>query len=202
MEQTRINLAAELERSVVNGPGVRYVIWVQGCPFRCPGCYNQDFLPFVANQLVNVDTLAERILSVSGIEGVTYTGGEPMMQAEALYRLTATLKAEGLTTVCYTGFTMDELKRRRNSYVSKLLGLVDVLIDGRYDEKSRANLPWRGSSNQRVHFLTDAYAHLNPVVEAQYTEMELVVDKDGMTVTGVLQDQIMSRLLSLLERNE
>ena len=68
------------ERSVVNGPGERFVLWLQGCPFRCRGCFNPAFLPFAGGRRVLVAEMAERILSVPGVEGVTYSGGEPMAQ--------------------------------------------------------------------------------------------------------------------------
>ncbi len=197
--QKEINIAAELGRSVVNGPGVRYVLWVQGCPFRCSGCYNQDFLPFIEKDLVTVEYLAERILSTRGIEGVTYSGGEPMAQPEGLYYLSRILKSEGLTAVCYSGFTLEELRRRKNPFVAKLLGALDILIDGRYDQSRKANLLWRGSSNQKVHFLSDVYSDYESKVGAPRTEMELVIGESGVTYTGILQQKIMARLEKVLK---
>ena len=189
-----LNVAAELDRSVVNGPGTRYIIWVQGCPFRCQGCYNQAFLPFVENKPVPIEALAARILSTTGIEGVTYSGGEPMMQARALCQLSVILKGAGLTVVSYTGFTLEELQRLRNPYIGKLLGVVDILIDGRYEEPQKANLLWRGSSNQRVHFLTGAYTHYRQRADARHSEMEMVIGQQGMTSTGILQQDILRKV--------
>lgn len=68
-KKSQINVAAEIKESVANGPGKRYVIWVQGCPFNCSGCFNPDFQPFITNKLVNINTLSQTILSVKTIEG-------------------------------------------------------------------------------------------------------------------------------------
>ena len=109
--RAKLNIAAQLKKSVVNGPGTRYVIWFQGCPFKCPGCFNKEFQPFVTKRLFNIETLAKKILSVEGIEGVTYTGGEPIAQAEPLYYLSSILKKYKRTIVCCTGFTLEELEK-------------------------------------------------------------------------------------------
>ena len=76
-----------LARSEVNGPGIRAVVWVQGCPFRCEGCFNERFLPFSPAQQVSVSELAGTILSLPGIDGVTFSGGEPFAQAGPLAEL-------------------------------------------------------------------------------------------------------------------
>ena len=197
MGSLRLNLAAEVERSVVNGPGVRYVLWVQGCPFRCPGCFNQDFQPFVAGNTVRVADLTEKIVSIKDIEGVTYSGGEPMLQAEALYSLSLTLDRHGLTIVCYTGFTLEELHQRNDPYVERLLSLVDILVDGPYVEAKKANLLWRGSANQKVHFLSDMYSDYEPTVETDPAGMEIIIGKEGITLTGSLQEEVVRRLLEI-----
>jgi anaerobic ribonucleoside-triphosphate reductase activating protein len=189
-----LNIAAELKTSVVNGPGNRYVVWMQGCTFKCDGCVNPEFQPLIQRYLVPVEEIASRILSTKGIEGVTFTGGEPLLQAKALVVLSEVVKAHGLTVVCYTGFTLDELQQKKDPDVISLLGLIDVLIDGQYFQKERENLLWRGSSNQKIHFLTDAYSDYKVQVNTQVTEMEMVFDKSGMAITGILQDNIIARL--------
>jgi anaerobic ribonucleoside-triphosphate reductase activating protein len=194
-EKERLNIAAQLEKSVVNGPGTRYVIWVQGCPFKCAGCFNKEFQPFIKKEMFEIEGLAKKILAVDGIEGVTYTGGEPMTQAEALYHLSRILKKNGLTIACYTGFTLEELNDHDDLYIEKLLSLVDILIDGKYEENKKANLMWRGSSNQDVHFLSDAYRDFKRLAEEERpAEMELVIGKEGIAFTGILEEQILSVL--------
>lgn len=199
-EKERLNIAAQLEKSVVNGPGTRYVIWVQGCPFKCAGCFNKEFQPFIKKEMFEIDVLAKKILAVDGIEGVTYTGGEPMIQAEGLYHLSRILKKNGLTIACCTGFTLEELNDHDDLYIKKLLSLLDILIDGKYEENKKANLMWRGSANQKIHFLSDAYSQQDfkeLAEKKEYSEMELVIGKDGIAFTGILEEKIL-RVLGAL----
>lgn len=185
----QINVAAEVPRSVANGPGVRYVVWVQGCSFRCKGCFNEELQPFIEKNLVKVEDIAEKIISTDGIEGVTYSGGEPMMQAESLYYLSRILKDHGLSVLCYSGFTFEELKKMDSEYVRKLIECLDVLIDGPYKEEEKANLPWRGSSNQKVYFITDCYKNYEVFINENVSEVELITSNKGLTMTGILNKE-------------
>ncbi len=194
----QVNLAAELTESVVNGPGKRYVVWVQGCPFTCPGCFNPDFQPFIFNQLIDVPTLARRILSVKTIEGVTYSGGEPFMQCEALIDLNKILIKNGLSVVSYSGYTLEELHRLKKPLITKFLSQLDILIDGKFQERNKANLLWRGSNNQKVHFLTNRYDEYKSMIDSG-GEIELIVGNDKITYTGMLQDEIIKRLNDLIK---
>lgn len=187
-----------MEESVVNGPGKRYVIWVQGCPFHCPGCFNQDYQPFIPNKLVDIPTLSRRIFSVKTIEGVTYSGGEPFMQCEALVQLNRILIKKGLSIISYSGYTLDELLQLQNPYVKKMLSQLDILIDGRYQQENTANLLWRGSRNQNVHFLTDRYNDYKQQVNSG-GEIELIIGNDKITYTGILQDEILKKLHDMIK---
>jgi anaerobic ribonucleoside-triphosphate reductase activating protein len=191
-----LNVAAFETRSPVAGPGRRFVLWVQGCPLRCAGCVNQEFQPFVPRMIRSVDWLAEKILAVPGLEGVTYTGGEPMAQARGLATLSERVRRGGLTVVCYTGYTLEALRERGDAAIGRLLEMTDILIDGPYVREKAAILRWRGSSNQRVHFLTGAYRSLCP--EAREAEMELRVGAGTLTATGVWPEGFVERLTRLL----
>lgn len=151
----RVNLHDFVPRSRANGPGERAVVWVQGCPRRCPGCFNPDTLPFVTKQLVTVDELESRILAQEGIDGVTFSGGEPFAQAGALAELAKKLHEHGLTVVCYTGYTLKQLKAGNRSDWNALLSEVDLLIDGPFTQEQRCHEPYRGSANQILHLLTN-----------------------------------------------
>lgn len=201
-QKTKLNIAAHLEKSVVNGPGTRYVIWLQGCPFKCPGCFNKEFQPFVNKNLLNIETLAKKILSVEGIEGVTYTGGEPMVQAEPIYYLSSILKKYKRTIMCCTGFTLEELETHQDPFTRKLISLVDILIDGRFQEDKKANLLWRGSTNQKVHFLSDVYTSFQPLADEEHSQMELVIGDKGIAYTGTLKEEIINRLYQSINRRE
>ena len=176
----RLNLARIIQRSAVNGPGERFVIWVQGCPLACPGCWNPDTWAFQKRELRDTKSVVEEILSVDGIEGVTFTGGEPFMQARALAEVGRAVQAEGLSVFVFTGFTLDELT---SASARELQSVTDVLVSGRYVESARVrDLTWRSSSNQQVHFLTKRYspADMNGTAEA-----EIHIGPDGqLAITG------------------
>lgn len=176
----RLNLARTLSRSAANGPGERFVLWVQGCPLACPGCWNPDTWAFERRDLRTVDDLAAVILATEGIEGVTFTGGEPFAQARALTALAERVRAVGLSVFVFTGYDLDELTRPEHL---ALLAITDVVVAGRYVEASRATgLAWRGSANQCVHFLSDRYG---PADMEQVAEVELLLGADGaIIVTG------------------
>jgi anaerobic ribonucleoside-triphosphate reductase activating protein len=199
-KKNQINIAAELKESTVNGPGKRYVIWVQGCHFKCPGCFNPDFQPFKTNKLVDVSTLARRIFSVKTIEGITYTGGEPLLQCETLVELNKLLIKKGLSIVCYTGYTLKELQMLKNPYITEFLSQVDILIDGRFQENNKANLLWRGSKNQNIHFLTNRYNGYEKIIDSG-GEIEIIIGNDKITYTGMLQDEIIKRMNDMIKNH-
>lgn len=198
-----LNLGAWSARSVTNGPGQRCVLWVQGCTRGCPGCINPDLLPAVPRQQVSVDALAQRILALADIEGVTYSGGEPFEQAAALAALSARLQAAGLGIVCYSGYPLEALARHPDPAVAALLGRIDLLIDGPYLAERAAALRWRGSDNQRLHCLTPRYrAHIAepaPAAAPVATEMEMRLDADGLEATGFWPPGLIERLKQRLE---
>lgn len=175
-----VNLARTLPRSAVNGPGERFVVWVQGCPLACPGCWNPDTWSFEHRDMRAVDDLAASILATEGIEGVTFTGGEPFAQARALAKLAEQLQSAGLSVVVFTGYDIAELRRPEHR---ALLTSTDVLVAGRYVEALRATgLAWRSSTNQHVHFLSDRYGpgDIDGVAEAEFH-----LGEDGtLAITG------------------
>lgn len=180
----RVNVARTLARSAANGPGERFVVWVQGCPLACAGCWNPDTWDFARRDMRGVADLAAEILATGGIEGVTFTGGEPLVQARALTELATLIKQAGLSVFVFSGYELDELTHAAHR---ALLGVTDVLVAGRYVESQRtAELPWRGSANQRVHFLTDRYTP-GDMVGAPEVEFHLGAD-GGLTVTGFPTD--------------
>lgn len=154
-----INVADLEPASVSNGPGLRFVIWVQGCPFRCPGCSNEEFLEFRPARQMSVSAVRDLVLAEKDIEGVTLSGGEPMSQARGLVALVAELKAVGLSVVCFTGYTLQELSNG-DEWQQKLLTMIDVLIDGRYNP-NRSGGGLTGSTNQQIHFLSTRYSSKN-----------------------------------------
>ena len=174
-----INIARTLARSAANGPGERFVVWVQGCPLHCPGCWNGDTWSFSRRRIVTEEDLVAQILGTSGIEGVTLSGGEPFAQARALARVARAVRSAGLSVFVFTGYAREELTGPRHA---ELLAQTDVLVSGRYLQEQRtAGLPWRGSANQRVDFLTDRY---DAASMTDAPEVEVMIGPTGLTITG------------------
>lgn len=135
------------------GPGLRSVVWVRGCGRRCPGCVAGPILDREGpGERCAPEALAARLLSRPDEDGVTFSGGEPMEQAEALAEVAARVQAAGRSVMVYTGHRLEEL--RRTPGARALLEATDILVDGPFVEARQADLLWRGSDNQRVHLLT------------------------------------------------
>jgi len=166
-----LRVARVLDRTRVLGPGTRTVVWVQGCPLRCSGCLAPEALPLHGGTLLPVDTLADRIARlVPAIDGVTFSGGEPFAQAPGLVALSDELHARcaDISLMSFTGFTRRWIGARGSEAQRELLARLDVLVDGPYVVKRHAALRWRGSSNQRLHLLSDRHDldELGPDVSA------------------------------------
>ncbi|MFI8962607.1 4Fe-4S single cluster domain-containing protein [Streptomyces sp. NPDC053493] len=154
-----LSVARMVERCTVLGPGVRAVVWVQGCPLRCRGCVAAETLPFDGGTPTDVDELAEHLASLTEAEGVTLSGGEPFAQAEALSALLDAVRARrpDFSAMAYSGFRHEALLRGTPAQRA-LLDRLDLLVDGPYVAARHAPLRWRGSANQRLLALTDRYA--------------------------------------------
>ncbi len=183
-----LRVAGWVERSEADGPGVRFVVWLQGCSIKCPGCWNPRLWSPKGGRLVSPDELARRVEATEGIEGVSLLGGEPFEQARGLVPFVRRVRDRGLSVVAFSGYTLEQLRGEAQPFppdvpaASALVGLVDVLVDGPYVAARRtAALPLRGSSNQRVHFLTGRYG---PSDLAPEPVAEVHVGPDGVLVTG------------------
>lgn len=172
---------ATLPRSAANGPGLRYVIWLQGCSLRCKGCFNPDtHVP--GSEGVAVSDTVEGVLSTPGIEGVTLTGGEPLEQPDSVTTFVTSLRrSSGLSIVVLTGYTRQEIME--SPKMLRAARVCDVLVCGRYNLQQRLARGLRGSRNKEYWFLTDRYS------EADFDrvpEAEFVIHLDGtITATGV-----------------
>ena len=148
-----IRIASTIQDSIVDGPGLRYVIFTQGCPHRCEGCHNPDTHDFSGGSITDTDELFSECIENPLTGGVTFSGGEPFCQAEALSGLAERFKERGLHLMAYSGWTYEELLQKGESepYVKKLLSLMDILVDGRFELSKRSlMLKYRGSENQRL----------------------------------------------------
>ena len=146
-----IRLAGIVEESIVDGPGYRMAVFVQGCPHGCPGCHNPKTHDPAGGYLADTDAIIAKLGKNPLVRGVTLTGGEPMMQAAALCEIAAAAQAKGMSVWCYTGYTLEALAKERNDDRMRLLELVDVLVDGPYIARERSlDLLYCGSRNQRL----------------------------------------------------
>lgn len=148
-----LRIAGTVRNSIVDGPGIRYVIFTQGCPHHCPGCHNPQTHDFGGGYEADPEEILAEIRSDPLISGVTLSGGEPFMQAEALLPIAEAVKAQGKHLMIYTGFLYEELLKRQEAdpAVCRLLTLADVLVDGPFlQERRDLTLPYCGSDNQRV----------------------------------------------------
>lgn len=148
-----IRIAGTVSESIVDGPGFRYAIFVQGCPHNCPGCHNPQTHDFDGGRLVDTDELFNECIADPLNKGVTFSGGEPFCQPKPLYELGKRFKERGLSLWCYSGWTWKELWRQAEMKddVAHLLSILDVLVDGRFImERKSLSLQFRGSDNQRL----------------------------------------------------
>jgi len=177
-----LNLHAWLPVSRVNGPGKRVVIWLQGCPLRCPGCFNPETHDTSPRQLVTPEQLWEWVNRVPEVEGITISGGEPLLQAEALASFLQLVRHHShLSVILYSGYTLEQIEQLPHG--REVLSLVDVLIAAPFEQNKPAHDGIRGSTNQRIHFLTDRYS-LRDLMPRQ--RCEFIILPDGTIIqTGV-----------------
>ncbi len=147
----KLRIAGTVKDSIVDGPGLRYVIFTQGCPHHCPGCHNPQTHDFEDGQDADVEKILEEIFSNAILSGVTFSGGEPFCQAEGLVPIAEAVKENGKHLMIYTGYLLEQLQKMENSGVQRLLELADIIVDGPFILAERnLTLSYRGSENQRV----------------------------------------------------
>ena len=156
-----LNVASRLTCTEAEGPGRRAALWVQGCNKRCRGCCNPSYLQLVERELVSASSVLEWLKNAHqahALEGITFLGGEPMLQAKGLTIVAQGAQSMGLSVMVFSGYTRAELDVMQLPGVDQLLHYTDVLVDGPYE----ASLPdhnrrWAGSTNQTFHYLTARY---------------------------------------------
>jgi anaerobic ribonucleoside-triphosphate reductase activating protein len=146
-----IKIAGTVDESVVDGEGIRFTIFTQGCPHKCEGCHNPHTHDYAAGKNVTIEKLFTEICENPLLQGVTFSGGEPFSQPEPLAKLAKMLHKKGFDITTYTGYTLEELQNMNSVMVNALLDETDVLIDGKFIISERdLTLQFRGSRNQRL----------------------------------------------------
>ena len=148
----KLKIGGFLDNSLVNGDGIRIVIFVSGCIHNCKSCQNEFMQDFNYGDDILIDDIVQRIKkNMPIIKGVTFSGGEPFESAEALSKLSERVKDLGLNIWCYSGYTYKEIISSGDKYKLRLIRLIDVLIDGKFDETLMEGASkYTGSSNQRI----------------------------------------------------
>jgi anaerobic ribonucleoside-triphosphate reductase activating protein len=182
-----ISIAQLVPVTEAEGPGRRFAIWFQGCPLRCTECCNPEMLPFsggTQRELADVLAEIERTRDAQGIEGVTLLGGEPLAHSAGAAGLARGVRALDMSVMIFTGYTLDQACKLPDSNVADLLNHTDILVDGPYvRELPETNRRWIGSTNQRIHFLTDRYRADDPCWRQSNT-LEIRLRGSDLSING------------------
>jgi len=188
-EQEMLLVAAYQTHCEVLGPGKRFVLWVQGCPFSCPGCIAESMRSPEGGQLYSVAEMAELIVSTPDIEGITVSGGEPFLQAAELALLFEKIRRQrDLGIIVYTGFKYEQLvcMQKNFSEIGDILKYIDMLIDGPYIQAENSGFGWKGSSNQKNHLFTERYRQALYLYEdTTKRKVEMYPGTEGTFMAGV-----------------
>ncbi len=163
---SKLRVAGIVAESIVDGPGLRFVIFAQGCLHHCKGCHNPSTFDVNGGTLMDTDDLIAKIKKNPLLKGVTFSGGEPFLQAYAFSEIAKECHLMGLDVLSYTGYTFEELVAGFGAHPEwkSLLENIDVLIDGPFiEEKKSLMLLFRGSSNQRILNAPGSLLNLSPV---------------------------------------
>ncbi len=224
----KLNVHAIEARSYVNGPGARFVIWVQGCTLACPGCWNPQSWDMGIRSALEVDAIIDQIEEHHAtLDGVTFSGGEPFLQPLPLVSIARRVQEMGLNVFIFTGFELSELTSPDQQ---SLLGLADWVVTGRYRSGERIfGHSLRSSSNQKIHCLTEEAFPLEgtsfegtsfdgasvsgeaspvdgaspidgalPPQEVRQPEIEIYIDESGQLLTTGFPDHKLRKFLKSL----
>ena len=179
----KIRIHKILKNTKVEGPKNRYCIWIQGCSRHCRGCWARATWDFNGGTEYDVNEILKDILNTKNIDGVTFLGGEPFEQPEALGFLCRKIKEANLSIVCFTGNRLEDIKEKHK----KILENIDLLIDGEFKEEEKDfSRPWVGSKNQNYHFLSNKFNQ--SILEKYKNKVELNIQKDGTIFINCMGD--------------
>ncbi|MGN0718548.1 MAG: anaerobic ribonucleoside-triphosphate reductase activating protein [Anaerovoracaceae bacterium] len=169
----KIRIAGVVRESIVDGPGLRFVVFCQGCPHGCPGCHNEATHDFSGGYDCEIEKILAAIENDPLLDGVTFSGGEPLCQPAAFHVLAQEIKRRfpGKNIVTFTGYTYEELQplAAQDPDLAGLLDLTDLLIDGRFVEAEKdLTLQFRGSRNQRIIDMNATRAAGQVVLSTKY----------------------------------
>lgn len=165
--------------TAVLGPGKRFAIWTQGCNRCCEGCMSPESRDFSKGTVWDTNEIANKIIKTEGIEGVTISGGEPFLQAEAICDIIDIIKRfYNFSIIIYSGYLYRELQELDNIFVKKLLFNTDLLIDGPYINEYNDGISLRGSSNQKVIQISKRYENDIGIYNNKERNVEVIIQSD------------------------
>jgi anaerobic ribonucleoside-triphosphate reductase activating protein len=173
----KVRIAGLIHESVTDGPGIRSVLFFQGCPHRCLECHNPQTWSFDGGQEFDIQEVVQRFRITPLLSGVTFSGGEPFGQAAAAAEIAREIKTQQVNLWVYTGYTWEELleKRKQPGFVD-LINLADVIVDGPFIKALKTScLPYRGSANQRIILVKESLSR-NQVVLWEEVNTQRIVD--------------------------
>lgn len=172
----KIRLAAYLQPdSIVDGEGIRTVIWTQGCPHNCLGCHNPDTHDFQGGGLIELEDVFEAIDELEGQTGITFSGGDPFVQPKECATIAKYARTKGYDIWTYTGYTFEQLMKlsNNNTDILEFLKEIDVLVDGKFEiSKKSFSCVFRGSTNQRVIDVKKSLERKEVVLVSKYANNE------------------------------
>lgn len=164
--EQKIRVAGYVPESIVDGVGLRFTLFVQGCSHRCPGCQNPQTHPAEGGRWMDAVEIMAEIVKNPLLSGVTFSGGEPFEQAGPLAELAGRVKARGLHLCSYTGYTFEQLVGMNDAAVRRLLERCDVLVDGPFLLEQRTlEKRFAGSRNQRCLDVAASLREGKPVLQ-------------------------------------
>ena len=184
-----LRLGHRLDRSEIYGPGIRSVLWLQGCTLACKGCWNTQYWSAKGGDEISVSQILKELDALEGIEGITLLGGEPLQQAEAALALIDGCKERGLSIFLYTGYDPSEF----DATMQSCFDASDIAVTGRFVQEQRdTTLRWRGSRNQQVHFISNLY---DASLLEERTEVECHILPNGeLTIVGYAEPELVQIL--------
>ncbi|GAB5526298.1 MAG: 4Fe-4S single cluster domain-containing protein [Roseivirga sp.] len=185
MNHELLNIASVGIAENTLGPGRRFIIWVQGCPFSCKNCVSKDWIPFEQAHVISISELVGLIIKHDDLTGVTISGGEPMMQAGRLRKLINSLQASvnrSLDLIVFTGFELDQLCWKE---AKELKEVTDVMICGLYIDSLNDGMGLKGSYNQEIHFLTEKLKPFERYFSSKRDKVEFHISESAVSMIGI-----------------
>lgn len=183
----KVRLHNVVMKTTALGPGTRMAIWFQGCKRNCKNCMSPKSRPINGGKECSIDKILNAVYSAKDIEGITISGGEPFLQIQPLYDLLFAIRQKTeLGIIIYTGYTLDELSKLNNQMVNHIITkLADVIIDGEYIDELNDGKSLKGSSNQKVHFITDRYVPFKDLYNGDNRDVQVFVSDSEAFFVGI-----------------